>query len=54
MPRMAAGKRSDLESFWRAHIDGWRRSKLIQHEYCGLHSLPLKRFYVPLNVDVSR
>ena len=44
MPRMAAGKRSELESFSRAHLDGWRRSELNQREYCELHGLPLKRF----------
>ncbi len=44
MPRMRAGKRSELESFWRAHLDGWRRSDLNQREYCALHGLPLKRF----------
>jgi hypothetical protein len=40
---MTAGKRSELESFWRAHLDGWRRSDLNQREYCELHGLPLKR-----------
>ncbi len=44
MPRMTAGKRSELESFWRAHLDGWCRSDLNQREYCELHGLPLKRF----------
>ncbi len=44
MPRMTAGKRSELESFWRAHLDGWRRNDLNQREYCELHGLPLKRF----------
>ena len=44
MPRMKAAKRSELESFWRAHLDGWRRSELNQREYCELHGLPLKRF----------
>ncbi len=44
MPRMKAAKRSELESFWRAHLDGWRRSELNQREYCELHELPLKRF----------
>ncbi len=44
MPRMTAGKRSELESFWRAHLDGWRRSDLNQREYCELHGLPLTRF----------
>ena len=44
MPRMKAAKRSELESFWRAHLDGWRRSDLNQREYCELHGLPLKRF----------
>ncbi len=44
MPRITAGKRSELESFWRAHLVGWRRSELNQREYCELHGLPLKRF----------
>ncbi len=44
MPRVTAGKRSELESFWRAHLDGWRRSGLNQREYCEAHGLPLKRF----------
>ncbi len=44
VPRMTAGKRSELESFWRAHLDGRRRSDLNQREYCELHGLPLKRF----------
>jgi hypothetical protein len=42
--RLTAAKRSELESFWRAHLDGWRRSDLNQREYCELHGLPLKRF----------
>jgi transposase-like protein len=41
---MTAGKRLELESFWRAHLEGWRRSDLNQREYCELHGLPLKRF----------
>ncbi len=41
---MTAGKRSELESFWRAHLDGRRRSDLNQREYCERHGLPLKRF----------
>jgi hypothetical protein len=41
---MKASKRSELESFWRAHLDGWRRSDLNQREYCEAHGLPLKRF----------
>ncbi len=44
MPRMTAGKRTELESFWRAHLEGWRHSALNQREYCELHGLPLKRF----------
>ncbi len=44
MPRMTAGKRTELESFWRAHLEDWRRSDLNQREYCELHGLPLKRF----------
>ncbi len=43
MPRMTVGKRSELESFWRAHSDGWRRSELNHRENCALHGLPLKR-----------
>ena len=44
MPRMTASKGLELESFWWAHLDGWRRSELNQREYCELHGLPLKRF----------
>ena len=44
MPRMTAAKRTEVESFWRAHLEGWRRSDLNQREYCELHGLPLKRF----------
>ncbi len=44
MPRLKAAKRSELESFWRAPLEGWRRSDLNQREYCELHGLPLKRF----------
>ena len=44
VPRMTASKNLELESFWRAHLDGWRRSNLNQREYCELHGLPLKRF----------
>ncbi len=44
MPRMTAGKRSELEPFWRAHLDGWRRSDLNQREYCEAQGLSLKRF----------
>ncbi len=44
MPRLRAAKRSELESFWRAHLEGLRRSDLNQREYCELHGLPLKRF----------
>ena len=44
MPRMTASKSLELETFWRAHLDGWRRSDLNQREYCELHGLPLKRF----------
>jgi transposase-like protein len=41
---MKVHKRSELGSFWRAHLEGWRRSDLNQREYCELHGLPLKRF----------
>lgn len=44
MPRMKAEERTELERFWRAHLEGWRRSDLNQREYCELHGLPLKRF----------
>jgi transposase-like protein len=42
--RLTAAKRLELESFWRGHLEGWRRSDLNQREYCELHGLPLKRF----------
>ena len=44
MPRMKAARLTELEEFWRAHLDGWRRSALNQREYCEEHGLPLKRF----------
>jgi transposase len=44
MPRLAVAMYSELEAFWRAHLDGWRRSHLNQREYCEVHGLPLKRF----------
>lgn len=44
MARVAASKRAELESFWRSHLEGWRRSDLNQREYCEVHGLPLKRF----------
>ncbi len=44
MARLKAAKRLELESFWRAHLEGWQRSDLNQREYCELHGLPLKRF----------
>lgn len=44
MPRLKATKHAELEAFWRAHLDGWRRSFLNQREYCEVHGLPLKRF----------
>ncbi len=44
MPRLTAAKHLELESFWRSHLAGWRRSDLNQREYCALHGLPLKRF----------
>jgi len=44
LPRIKAAKRTELESFWRAHLEGWRHSDLNQREYCELHGLPLKRF----------
>ncbi len=43
MPRVKAARRAELKSFWRAHLQGWRRSDLNQREYCELHGLPLKR-----------
>jgi len=44
MARSTAAKRLELESFWRSHLEDWRRSDLNQREYCELHGLPLKRF----------
>ncbi len=39
MPRLTASKSLELEAFWRAHLDGWRRNDLNQREYCELHGL---------------
>ena len=44
MARLTASKRAELESFWRSHLEEWRRSDLNQREYCEAHGLPLKRF----------
>lgn len=44
MARVSDQKRAELESFWRAHHEGWQFSDLNQREYCELHGLPLKRF----------
>ena len=44
MPRLTTTKHAELEAFWRAHLDAWRRSVLNQREYCEVHGLPLKRF----------
>lgn len=44
MARVSDQKRAELESFWRAHHEGWQLSDLNQREYCELHGLPLKRF----------
>lgn len=44
MPRLSATKGAELAAFWRAHLEGWRRSELNQREYCEVHGLPLKRF----------
>ena len=44
MARLTASKSLELESFWRSHLEGWRRSDLNQREYCEAHGLPLKRF----------
>lgn len=44
MARLSEEKRTELEAFWRAHIQGWCDSTLNQREYCEVHGLPLKRF----------
>lgn len=44
MARVSAEKSAELESFWRAHHEGWQASDLNQREYCERHGLPLKRF----------
>lgn len=44
MARVKGVGHEELEAFWRAHHDAWRRSALNQREYCELHGLPLKRF----------
>lgn len=43
---MTASTRSatDKESFWRGHVEGWRRGGLSQREYCGHHGLALSTF----------
>ncbi len=43
MPRMTAGKRSELESFWRAHLGGWRRSELNLRASCSTAAAALQR-----------
>ena len=44
MPKLSTEKRSELEAFWRAHHEAWKRSDLNQREYCEVNDLPLKRF----------
>ena len=44
VPRLTASNSMELESFWRAHLEGWRRSDLNQRQYCEAHGLPPKRF----------
>ena len=44
MPRLSPEKRAELEAFWRAHHEAWKRSDLNQREYCEVNDLPLKRF----------
>jgi hypothetical protein len=44
MARLTTVKHLELESFWRSHLEGWRRSDLNQREYCEAYGLPLKRF----------
>lgn len=44
MPKLSTEKRSELEAFWRAHHEAWKRSDLNQREYCEVNGLPLKRF----------
>ncbi|HIG21962.1 MAG TPA: hypothetical protein EYQ28_05435 [Henriciella sp.] len=41
---MSPEKRAELEAFWRAHHEAWKRSDLNQREYCEVNDLPLKRF----------
>ncbi|MCH2458556.1 MAG: transposase [Henriciella sp.] len=44
MPRLSPEKRAELEAFWWAHHEAWKRSDLNQREYCEVNDLPLKRF----------
>ena len=44
MSRNRNTSRSEVEAFWRSHLDGWAASNLNQREYCEAHGLPLKRF----------
>ena len=32
--RLKETKRTELEDFWRAHLQAWQRSDLNQREYC--------------------
>ncbi len=44
MARVMANEQAELESFWRSHLGGWRRSDLNLRVYCEARGPPLKRF----------
>jgi hypothetical protein len=43
VPPMKTEKAAELEAFWRALLEGWRRSDSNQREYCEAYRLPPKR-----------
>src|SRR5438552_949230 len=44
MGRLRTADREVMRTFWRAHMEGWKRSDLNQREYCEVHGLSLKNF----------
>lgn len=44
MGGLRTSDREVMRTFWRAHMDGWKRSDLNQREYCEVHGLSLKNF----------
>ncbi len=55
MPRLSPEKRAELEAFWWAPHEAWKRSDLNQREYFEVNDLQLKRLanWRPIS-DASR